>query len=271
MDNIQDIDAYFSGMSATLRDKCWWLNKIPDEIDTIVDYGCAQGDLAIMIDQMASGRFKYIGIDNSPEMLALARHNHHLHFAKRDSEFYSELSGIKQKCDTSKSILVLNSVMHEFFSYLHEAERKALLAEMFGAGFAFVAIRDMYMPESNDTFDVKQAIKKIHDSPYSDMWKEYNSCIDNFTCKGNRPICWYRDAFLRVAEFLMKYRYISNWRREMNETYFWAWLYDISSEISLYRYTYLEDFHIQFITDRVKEDFGIDFSFDTHRKILLAR
>lgn len=269
MDNIQDIDAYVKSMSATLFDKCWWLDKIPPEINTIVDYGCAQGDLAIFIDRIYPGRFKYIGIDNSPEMLALASHNHHLHFAKQDSEFYAQLSGVAQKCDTSKTILVLNSVMHEIFSYLTEAEQKALLLEMFSAGFSYIAIRDMYMPELEEV-PLEALFKSILCSPYAGMWNEFNHYLNNNPRSGSG----WNNIALRMAEFLMKYRYAGNWQREMKETYFWPWMPMISSlspESRAYKIAFTNRFYIPFIRDRVSEDFGIDFQVETHRKVLLAR
>lgn len=269
MDNIQDIDAYVKSMSTTLFDKCWWLDKISPEIDTIVDYGCAQGDLAILIDSLYPGRFKYIGIDNSPEMLALASHNHHLHFAKNDSRFYSEISGIAQKVDTSKAVLVLNSVMHEIFSYLSGAEQTVLLSEMFRAGFSYIAIRDMYMPQLDGSFDAESAFRAILQSPYAVMWNEFNNHLNNKT----RGRGW-GDTTLRMSEFLMKYRYIGNWQREMKETYFWDWMPILMSscaEARGYALFHDEMFGIQFIQERVLNDFGITFPIKTHRKVLLAR
>lgn len=115
MDKIQDIDSYVRSMSATMYDKCWWVDKISPEIDTVVDFGCAQGDLALFLDRFNPGKFKYVGVDNSQEMLSLARHNHYLHFGKSDSLFCQELSSAIEKCNPSKSVLVLNSVMHEIF------------------------------------------------------------------------------------------------------------------------------------------------------------
>ena len=77
-----------------------------------------------------------------------------------------------------------------------------------------------------------------------------------------------------MAEFLMKYRYVGNWQREMKETYFWPWLPMISSlspESRAYKIAFTNRFYIPFIRDRVSEDFGIDFQVETHKKVLLAR
>lgn len=271
MDNIQDIDSYVKSMSTTLFDKCWWLDKIPQEIDTVVDYGCAQGDLALLIDRICPGRFKYIGIDNSQEMLALAAHNHKLHFAKNNSEFYSSISGVAQKCGTSKTVLVLNSVMHEIFSYLTEVEQEALLFELFGSGFAYIAIRDMYMPEPGEVpFDMESSFKSILCSPYAGMWNEYNNYLNNSPRKSG----WWNSVALRMAEFLMKYRYLGNWQREMKETYFWPWLpmlTSLSPESRKYKVAFSNRFYIPFIRERILEDFRIDFQTETHRKVLLVR
>lgn len=269
MDNIQDINSYVRSMSTTLIDKCWWLDKIPDTIDTIVDYGCAQGDLAIYVDSVYPGRFKYIGIDNSPEMLALASHNHHLHFGK-DSEFYSEISGISNKCDTSKAILVLNSVMHEIFSYLTDGECNALFAEMFGAGFYGIAIRDMYMPsiQAGD-LDLPKCFDAIKSSPYEGMWYEYNVYVSK---NPQRKSLWFEKEEIILSEFLMKYRYVGNWKREMKETYFWNWVSHIRQAFENgYAITYDERFSIPFIRERIMSDFGIEFNIDTHRRVLLTR
>lgn len=271
MDNIQDIDAYVKSMSTTLFDKCWWIDKIPQDIDTVVDYGCAQGDLALLIDRLCPGRFKYIGIDNSQEMLALAAHNHKLHFAKNDSEFCSGVSGIAQRCDTSKTILVLNSVTHEIFSYLTKGERRALFAEMFGAGFSYIAIRDMHMPDfEQDALNVEKAFTAIMYSPYAGMWKEFNDYLNDNPRNGG----WWDSAALRMAEFFMKYRYAGNWQREMRETYFWNWMPQILNECEAcapYNYAYEETFYIPFIRDKILADFGIDFQVKTHKKVLLMK
>ena len=46
MTEIHNFDIYLKRMAATLSDKCWWVDRLPPDIDTVVDYGCAQGDLA---------------------------------------------------------------------------------------------------------------------------------------------------------------------------------------------------------------------------------
>ena len=277
--NIHNIDTYIKGMSTTLTDKLWWSDLIPDEIDTVIDYGCAQGDLALLMQD----KYQYIGIDNSSEMLQLARHNHILHFG-RSSEFYPSLIEANGKYDPSKTVLVLNSVMHEIFSYLSDAEIHALFEEMFGNGIRCVAIRDMHLPDTEDlnkigTRNNKARIEQSY--RYSYLWTEYmNYMMYGRYSEGYRQEDKGRIAFERmplyITEFLMKYRYVENWRREMRENYFWPWLQMISqyirsdgNEHGFYGIAHESEFRVQFIVDRIKEDFDIDFDLNTHRKVLL--
>ena len=278
MDGIHNIDTYIRGMSATLSDKMWWLDLIPDEIDTVIDYGCAQGDLAMLLPD----KYRYIGIDNSPEMLQLERHNHILHLG-RHSEFYPSLIETNGKYEPSTTVLVLNSVMHEIFSYLTAAEIHALFEEMFGNGIRCVAIRDMHMPdtESLEKIGTRSNGERIDQSyRYSKLWTEYMNYIlyDRYSegyeeTKGRGK---FEHMPVYMTEFLLKYRYVENWKREMREYYLWPWLQMISqyirtdeNEHGFYGIAHESEFRIPFIVNKIKEDFNIDFDLNTHRKVLL--
>ena len=265
MDKIEDISSYISGMSTTIKDKCWWIDKIPDDVNTVIDYGCAQGDLAIMIDKLAPNRFRYIGVDCSEEMLALARHNFSFHSpASIVTLFYRELPDAIDHCDPSKTVLVLNSVIHEIFSYLSNAEYKVLLREMFSAGFRCIAIRDMSVPIIHmQNTQIEKVVDAIESSKYAPLWKEYLGCSG----MDNLPI--------KITEFFLKYRYTSNWNREIKEIYLWPWLATLAidgyMEMGRYAVTDEEKFSIPYIRQKIHSDFGIDWPYDTHKKVLMCR
>lgn len=268
MDEISNIDIYLRRMAATLADKCWWVDHLPPEVDTVVDYGCAQGDLALYLERHHPGRFRYIGIDNAPAMLALAEQNLARLLSPSRAAFARSIAGIADQCDTSRAVLVLNSVMHEVFSYLSASERAGLFAEMFSAGFRYIAIRDMHMPRlENAPFDVNGALAAIERSACAPMWREYNAHLD-----GARSGRWDSVA-LRVAEFLLKYNYTDNWDREMKETYYWDWLRMTENfwQGAGYAVAFDLKFHIPFLRNQIRADFGVDFPVDTHRKVLLER
>jgi len=279
MDDIRNIDTYIKGMSATLKDKMWWLDLIPDEIDTVIDYGCAQGDLALLLPD----KYRYIGIDNSSEMLQLARHNHLLHFG-RHSEFYPSLIEANGKYEPSTTVLVLNSVMHEIFSYLSPAEVHALFEEMFGSGIRCVAIRDMHLPDAEaiGRIGTHSNRERLNQSfRYSNLWTEYMNYVlyDRYTegyIQEDKGRGKFEGMPVYMTEFLLKYRYVENWKREMREYYLWPWLQMISQYIKadgndhgFYAVAHESEFRIPFIVDKIKEDFDIDFDLNTHRKVLL--
>lgn len=262
MDSIKGVLSYINSMSTTLYDKCWWIDKLPSGIDTVVDFGCAQGDLAVFINRIYPNKFKYIGVDNSPEMLSLALHNHKLHFPNINSEFLDSISDVSSHCEPASTVLVLNSVMHEVFSYLSDTERDALFGGLFGLGFRCIAIRDMYMNRGvRCSYGIFNAVQC---SKYGEQWKEF------------RDICLKRggdfeNPHISMSEFLLKYRYIDNWQREKAETYLWQWDNLLTRQGLLHRYEnrFEHNFLIPYIKDRIRSDFGFEWNYCTHKKLLL--
>jgi len=45
-EGIADNDIYLANMAKSFADKAWFLKDIPEEIDTIVDFGGGAGDFA---------------------------------------------------------------------------------------------------------------------------------------------------------------------------------------------------------------------------------
>lgn len=272
-ESIRDIDKYIRSMSTTLYDKCWWIDKLSDEIDTVVDFGCAQGDLAIMMNRISPGRFRYIGVDNSPEMLAIAKHNFSFHLCDYRAEFYSNLQTANEHIDRSKSVLILNSVLHEIFSYVPKSEWQYTLDALFQAGFKYIAIRDMHMPRMSHQQLVysQDDIDAIVQGRHAKQWADFNNI-----CSLEREGIWCSPE-LRMHEFFLKYRYLANWERESREQYLWDWtsilseLGYIRSEREWWAYTpiFSNWFFIPFTAQVVKRDFGIIWNYDTHKKWLL--
>ena len=269
MTDISNFGIYLKRMAATLKDKCWWVDRLPPNIDTVVDYGCAQGDLAAYLERNHPGRFRYIGIDNSPAMLALVEQHRDRLFGAMPVAFYPTISGIADRCDVGRAVLVLNSVLHEVFSYLSAPEQAALLDGLYGSGFRFIAIRDMFMPRLDPLpFDVDAALRAIKKSPFAELWEDYSACLD----AADRDPCW-SSTPLRVSEFLLKYTYTDNWSREKLETYFWDWLQLTDEARRKGGYEVIADipFHIPFLRQQIRADFGINLPIDTHRKVLLRK
>ena len=195
MEHIKDYATYNNAMAKSLFDKIWWIDKLPTNIDTIIDFGCADGALFAFVHKLFPNRFRFIGIDNNAEMVAQAKSK-----ARKEGyrvEIYSHIPRVKN------AVLVMNSVMHEVLSYSTYWDTVSLFEEIDNSGVEFIAIRDMY--EHNNDFEC--IIPENERSAYleSAMKVRHNSTA------------------LNLLEYLLKADYKTNWSREVEERYLWNW------------------------------------------------
>ena len=255
MNEIKDLHTYLSRMDKALLDKCWWIDKIAPEVDTVIDFGCAAGNLKSMIDYLAPKKYKYIGIDTAPEMV-----NECIHKGIR---VYTSLSVALKHCKPENTIIVLNSVIHELLSY--EAEPYKILRQIGNSKCRYIAIRDMCLTDIQ--LDNVDAIRnQIEHSKYANQWYEFRTICE---CTRQAP---YNYLSVIEKEFLLKYWYTENWDREKYEQYLWTWAHDLWREEHVfmdYKIEDVEDFYIPFVRNKVQEDFGIKYTELTHKKVLL--
>lgn len=255
MAEIHNLNVYLARMDAALLDKCWWIDKIPASIDTIVDFGCASGRLKAMIDLLAPRTYKYLGIDNSPEMRTEC--------AKKGIRAYTSLYDAAARVEPQNTILVLNSVIHEILSYTENIDDIFnLFDQMTEYGFTYIAIRDMYVTPG--VVDYRSVFTQILNSPYKEQWHQFQAAVQN-------RIGIITDPQFYTKEFLLKYWYKENWDRECNEQYLWDWKNCFNLLVGHYGIEYENDFYIPFIKNKVKQDFDYDFNMNTHKKLLLKR
>lgn len=289
MEPIKDYSTYLSRMSIGMYDKCWWIDKIDPQVKYIFDFGCANGSLFKMINAIAPGRFKYIGIDSSKEM---SKEFHKQGYSSEEAifrlwdgflyfnvitpasrHFCNDPEGIKGE----ESILIMNSVCHELYTYGDKYCMSKIIDRFYEFGVHHVAVRDMFYHDEfaiwENCIDVAGTIEQtILDSPYKDKYLEF---CDYWYKKAKRY--WLRDKMKFIRHFLLKYTYNENWSREMRENYFVNWdaaLFN-SVEESNYRIDYTQHFSILNQNKKIARDFGIDSSLldgqQTHLKILLTR
>jgi hypothetical protein len=138
---------------------------------------------------------------------------------------------------------------------------------MYSGIFDYICLRDM-MPSRTI----------IHVTPF-----KYLARIKRIITSGNLPIKikhlqdferkWGSiDHNLQFYHFLLKYRFIDNWKRELEENYFPV-LTDQFEEFipDTYRILYKECFLLPFLKERVAFDFGIELVEKTHVKYILAK
>ena len=242
---------YFELLSKGFLDKVWFLGKLEPCIDTLVDFGCGDGSLSVIIDRVFPGKYRYIGIDNNPDVLSEAQ--------AQGLEVYSSLSELPE-IDYGRSAIILNSVLHEVFSFSAFGEAYALLEEMESKKFRHVAIRDMCL---NRKDKLPNYTKEIMDSSYADAFRSF---LEKTPTEIYPDIADYK---VLALEFMLKYLYADESAK--SKVYLWRWHAHIPDIFSGYVKEFDSTCRVPWTIRQIRKDFGIDLQFDTHRKMLLTR
>ena len=104
---IKNYDEYTLGMQKSLDDKLFFMNMV-DDIDTVLDYGCADGSLLKEIGKRIKG-CNLIGYDIDDTMISKAKEN------VPDCVFDESFCNCKNYVQ-GKTLLNLSSVIHEVYS-----------------------------------------------------------------------------------------------------------------------------------------------------------
>ena len=255
---INDINVYNNRMDKSLEDKLWFINDTIDYTDIYVDFGCANGNLIKHLAKEYPNK-RFIGYDNNNDMIELAKSNcKSLNNVAFTDNFNSILILIKA-FKKNRSCLILSSVLHEVYSYSSKEKIDEFWEMINDANFNFIAIRDMnygYVNESKLSESIELFSKNIY--KYGD--KKQISDFENVYGK--------IDNIKKITSFLLKYKYVENWDRELIENYF---DYSINLDFSKYAVLHFKYYVLEYLKDLFKKDFDIDFSqFFTHKKMLIT-
>lgn len=249
-ETIKDLNTYNNGMAKSLQDKLFFLPIIGDRIGTFTDFGCADGTLLEAVHN-ALPRVNLRGIDMNSDMLVLA----------------------EEKVPTAKLIqsklpiggfgtLNLSSVLHEVYSYCNEDEQEDFWLSV-NDGWDYIVIRDMVYNDTKDDSTLMRDVLAVNPSIYTDInrLEEFESIWGSIKNKKN------------FIHYLLKYRYVQNWSREVRENYLGYSTDDIISHINSDRYEliYRKDYILPFLQDRVSRDFGIQIDTPTHTNLIFKR
>ena len=270
MERISDYGTYTEGMRKSMADKTWFLDKI-DGADEIVDYGCADGALLKYISDAMPNVFVLTGVDIDEEMLKRAQKNIKNATLTTPEAFSEETEFTKFM--NARACLNCGSVIHEVYSYGTAESIEKFWEFVFKSGFKYIAIRDMAMSRIDISAPkdvVDDALRKIgvYNYLHRDAQKRFNEFLSYIGAADKvRPDSW-RD----IVHYLLKYRYVTNWDREMRENYLPLLIEEVLLKIpSNYRVKYYEHYTLPYFKDKVLEDFIIDLKTKTHYKLLLER
>lgn len=251
MEAIKDIDIYNSGMRKSLLDKSFFIEKI--EAEVFVDYGCADGSLLQFIHSLFP-EYKYIGCDISQEMIDIARKK-----SNKDLIFSTNWNEISQTLEkeTRPKVLILSSIIHEIYSYGNVEE---FWNRVFSSNFDYIIIRDMMVSrESERLTEINDFIRVMN---YADKSKLHE--FENY---------WGSIKFNKnLIHYLLKYRYLVNWNREVKENYLPIIVENLLSRIpDNYEVVFHEHYILPFLKQQVRKDFKVDLKDNTHIKMILRR
>lgn len=254
-----DEQVYLNNLRYTFNDKAWFLKGLPKEIDTIVDFGCADGSFIKWLSRKHN--FRMIGVDNNESFRKRCKEN--------GIEVYPRLSDVD--IAHRRVLLVLNSVLHEVATY---SGMDGFWFDVRAFRPVYIAIRDMNI-RVDHTLYTKDTEREFRESVntlpgLADQYSEFRGCFHGSY-----------DPYDTV-HFLMKYFHKENWLHECAENYNALKMPELvtSAREAGYDVLYEKHFLLPYFWKRWLSDFsstGVShllpflFSLKTHVKMLLKR
>lgn len=269
---INNLEIYNYRMDKSIEDKLWFIDKV-EEIDIFVDFGCGAGTLLKELYKIYGKTKKYIGYDNNLDMLCIARNN-----CKNTTiifgHFFDQIKKyIDQNYPGEKVCLIMSSVLHEIYSYCSEDEILKIWKDIENKlNPDYIVIRDMTWG-FNENYEARYSLQEHQNKFFID-------CDKILLLANKKQIRDFEKAigrrFLRsikdITHFLLKYKYVENWDREVQENYLSYEVMDIVSELSnKYKLTYYKFYCLPYLHEQFMKDFDIDFIGNTHYNLLLER
>ena len=243
-----------------------------------MDFGCADGAL---IELMATlfPEYGYIGYDNDPLMVDLARKRFEgkradVYFTSNWGEVEESVAARRQP--KRKVCLILSSVIHEIYNYCHDDEIYEFWEKVTHSGFDYVVIRDMARSwyeldpssfytkeiEPQSAFQIVEHVRYVcRRRGWTDHLVQFEERYGSIELERN------------LYHFLLKYRYVENWERELEEDYFITSTMIIQNHFPMSEWDCIlqENFGLQYNTRQIKKDFDFAMKRPTHTKMIFER
>ncbi len=261
----EQLKIYNEKMNLGMADKIFFMQLI-DGYDVLVDYGCADGNL-IKASLVFNPDALHIGYDSSEQMLRLAGKNVESDHAIFTNDWNEVLELIKDK---KRSLLTVNSLIHEIYSYCDDCGKSVFWNQIFSSGFTYISIRDMMMK-------TRDYNKKLNKNTLKDTLNVLSASEH-----GEEKINSFENVHGKIItrgqliHLLMKWDYWNNWEREVNEDYLGFKVEDLLEKLKLflpernYKMNYFETFTLKYLHDRAKSTANINIDVSTHVKVFLS-
>lgn len=239
-------------MAKSMQDKLFFASRVGARI--YVDFGCADGTLLQFLSDMCGlADCWYIGFDESPEMIRLAQsrwNGSEQAFFSDDwvDVLYKVEEARKEYIDQVETCIIFSSVLHEVFTGFDSNQQRGFWKGVNSWGFNYIVIRDMAQSTILETPLTDVGING------DDLFIRYPELVGDFEKR------WGNLATRRnVLHFLLKYRWITNWERELEEDYLSLNPETMINELCADGYTlmYHEAFTLKYLENAVKDSFDI--------------
>lgn len=254
MNAILDYKTYTTEMNKGIDDKLFFMNLL--KLDSLLDYGCADGNL-IEHMQYNFPDVKYVGYDFNEKMINMAKNK------KIPNSFFSyDLKEAKSHL-VEKSGILCSSLIHEVYSYGTPEQIEDFWKEIYSGDYNYVIIRDMALSQEsldNNPLSLFSDITKVRNKASKKHLEQFESVWGSIDDRKN------------LIHFLLKYRYVNNWSREVFENYLPCSIEEHFSKIpDFYEIVHFEHFVLPFQKDVIMNDFGISLEEPTHIKVILKK
>lgn len=261
MNAILNYDFYNNEMKKGLEDKLFFMlnPEVAQNVTSIMDYGCADGSLINEMAEMYQW-LKFTGFDLDPAMIDLANKKN-----IKNSKFFKSFKDAEKnnKKNGLNSAILCSSLIHEVYSYGDEENIREFWFNLNNGDHEYIIIRDMCMSKDDLAYktmniDMLNKIIKYGDpkqiEDFKKVWGNFNTTSD-------------------MIHFLYKYRYIDNWKREVEENYFPIYVEDYKKLIDLNKFEiiHFEHYLLPYQKEVVKKDFNINLDSPTHVKWIFKK
>lgn len=243
-----DLHAYNASMEKSLEDKLFFLDHTAGAM-TFVDFGCANGAVLKAISEKRQAK-TLIGIDINPMQLAIASQK------VPNGVFAESFELVRERVEAAPGpkVAIFSSVIHEAPELLSEAVEANL--------FDYIVVRDMAI------------------TPAFAQARATTEWVDAVLARAPGTVRYFYDAGKRLntmgelTEFLLKSPYIghstSQTERELSEPY------PMVGELRgghdrEWAPVLLTHYSAPWVVDRIRQDFGFEFPFPTHFKLILKK
>ena len=248
---ITDREIYLTRMQRSILDKMFFIDKVFEPFESILDFGCANGELIKALMRMCPD-YEYAGYDIDSAMIEDARKN------VPSVRFFDRWDDIP--IDPGTSLINISSTIHEVYSYGTKADVSEFWERVYGSGFKYITVRDMMYSEALERPADGKMLENVRRGAYTAQLEDFENVWGSISTQK------------QLVHFLLKYKYTQNWEREVREDYFPVSSEKLLSEIpDGYEITFCETFALPFTVWQLKKDFGIILKDHTHIKLILER